>query len=171
MNYSTLSTRNRIFYIQCSLGQLQVYKCLFIGLKIILILDSDLLQKSLCKLVKLEGVISIALVPSQISSFFLPVDAPKITQHPESQSVATGADTVFRVEAMGDDVQFQWQKDRIDIESNGSRLRCNRTRNASTLHIQHTKKNDKGHYRCIVRNPIEKSGKASYEARLSVCKF
>ena len=120
-------------------------------------------------------MISLALHASVCAKsnifIFLPVDAPKITQHPESQSVATGADTVFRVEAMGDDLQFQWQKDGIVIESSGSRLRCNRTRNASTLHIQHTKKDDKGHYRCIVRNPIEKSGKASYEAHLSVCKF
>ena len=102
--------------------------------------------------------------------FFLPVDAPKITQHPESQSVATGADTVFSVEALGDDLQFQWQKDGIDIENNGSRLRCNRTRNASTLHIQYTKKGDKGHYRCIVKNPVKTREKPSNEAHLLVCK-
>ena len=106
------------------------------------------------------------------SNFFsLPVDAPKITQHPETQSVATGADTVFSVEAVGDDLQFQWQKDGIDIENNGSRLRCNRTRNTSTLHIQYTKKDDMGHYRCIVKNPVKKSEKPSNEAHLSVCKF
>ena len=102
--------------------------------------------------------------------FFLPVDAPTLTQHPESQSVATGADTVFRVEAMGDDLQFQWQKDGIDIESSGSRLRCNRTRNASTLHIQYTNKDDKGHYRCIVKNSVINSEKPSNEAHLLVCK-
>ena len=102
--------------------------------------------------------------------FFFLVDAPKITQHPESQSVATGADTVFRVEAMGDDLQFQWQKDGIVIESSGSRLRCNRTRNASTLHIQHTKKDDEGHYRCIVKNPVKTREKPSNEAHLLVCK-
>ena len=104
-------------------------------------------------------------------NFYFSVDPPKITQHPESCSVSTGADTVFRVEAIGDDLQFQWQKDGIDVESNGSRLRCNRTKNASTLHIQYTKKRDIGHYKCIVRNPIEKSGKPSDEAHLSVCKF
>ena len=78
---------------------------------------------------------------------------------------------MFRVEAVGDDLQFQWQKNGRDIGSNGSQLRCNRTKNASTLHIQYTKKGDMGHYRCIVRNPIEKSGKPSKEAHLSVCKF
>ena len=111
-------------------------------------------------------------MPSQFSQkIFFPDDPAKIIQHPESQLLAAGADTVFRVEAVGDDLHFQWQKDGKDIKSNESRLRCNRTKNASTLHIQYTKKGDMGQYRCIVRNPIEKSGKPSDEAHLSVCKF
>ena len=60
-------------------------------------------------------------------NFYFLVDLPKITQHPESCSVSTRADTVFRVEAIGDDLQFQWQKDGTDIDSNGSRVRCNKT--------------------------------------------
>ena len=103
-------------------------------------------------------------------NFYFSVDPPKITQHPESRSVSTGADTVFKVEAVGDDLQFQWQKDGIDVESNGSRLRCNRTKNASTLHIQYTKKSDMGHYRCVVKSPVKESEKPSNEAHLSVCK-
>ena len=78
---------------------------------------------------------------------------------------------IFRVEAVGDDLQFQWQKDDIAIDSNESQLCCNRTRDTSTLHIQHTTKGDKGHYRCIVKNPCQISGKPSLEAYLSVCKF
>ena len=106
-----------------------------------------------------------------ILNFYFSVDLPKLIQHLENQSVPTGADIVFRVEAVGDDLQFQWQKDGMDIESNESRLRCNQTKNTSTLHIQHTKKSDMGHYRCIVRNPVNENGKSSNEAHLSVCKF
>ena len=106
-----------------------------------------------------------------ISCFFHSVDPPKITQDPKSQSVATGTDASFRVEGTGDDLQFQWQKDDIDIESSEPRFSCNTVKNTSTLHIQHTEKSDKGHYRCLVKSLIEKSGKPSQEASLSVCKF
>ena len=99
------------------------------------------------------------------------VDPPKITRDPENQSVATGADTMLRVEATGDDLQFQWQKDSIDIDSSEPQLQCNSVGNASTLHIKDTKKSDKGHYRCLIRNPVEKRGMLSMEANISVCKF
>ena len=102
---------------------------------------------------------------------FHSVDPPKITRDPENLSVATGADTMFRVEATGDDLQFQWQKDGTDIDSSEPRLHCNSTEDASTLHIKDTKKSDKGHYRCLVMNPVEKMGTTLQEANLSVCKF
>ena len=102
--------------------------------------------------------------------FFHSVDLPKITIDPESQLVATGTPTSLRVEATGDELQFQWQKDDIDIDSSEPRTQCNSAGNASTLHIQHTKKIDNGRYRCLVKNPVEKIGKASQEANLSVCK-
>ena len=47
--------------------------------------------------------------------FILTVDAPKITQHPESKSVASGASTTLTVEATGDDLHFKWQKDGKDL--------------------------------------------------------
>ena len=47
---------------------------------------------------------------------FLTVDAPKITRHPESQSVVTGTPIAFTVEATGDELQFLWQKDDKDID-------------------------------------------------------
>ena len=98
------------------------------------------------------------------------VDPPEITQGPESQSVATGVDATFRVEAKGDDLQFQWQKNEIDITDN-SRFNCSRTQDTSMLCIHHVQKSDKGHYRCLIKNPVEKSGKPSKEADFSVCKF
>ena len=102
---------------------------------------------------------------------FHSVDPPMITRDPESQSVATGTHATLKVEATGDELQFQWQKDNINIDSSEPRTQCNSTGGASTLDIQHTEKSDKGRYRCLVKNPIEKMGKASQEANLSVCKF
>ena len=114
------------------------------------------------------------LLPVFLLFFFLflfSVVCPRITLNPVSQSVATGTEATFRVEARGDDLEFLWQKDGINIGSNKSRLHCCKTRDISTLHIQHTKKGDKGHYRCIVKNPSEKDGKPTLQADLSVCKF
>ena len=102
---------------------------------------------------------------------FHSVDPPNIIKNPESQSVATGTNTTFTVEATGDELQFQWQKDGKDIDSNDLQLHCDCTGDSSTLHIQHTKKSDKGHYRCLVKNPVEKRGKPSNKADLSVCKL
>ena len=96
--------------------------------------------------------------------FFHSVDPPEITQDPESQSIATGADASFRVEATGDELQFQWQKDERNIIDNESRF-------TSMLRIHHVQKSDKGHYRCLIKNPVEKNGKYSHEAELTVCKL
>ena len=104
-------------------------------------------------------------------SLFLAVDAPKITQHPESQSVVTGTTIAFTVEATGDDLQFLWQKDGKDIYKNESQLQCSQTDNSSTLRIQHVKKSDQGHYKCIVENPVGMSEKTSDEAELTVREF
>ena len=106
-----------------------------------------------------------------VLSSSISVDPPKITGDPESQSVVTGTHTTLRVQATGDDLQFQWQKDKIDIDSSEPRIQCKSAGNTSTLHIQHTEKSDKGHYRCQIKNPVEKRGKASQEAILTVCKF
>ena len=86
-------------------------------------------------------------------------------------SIPIEKDTTFTVEARGDDLEFQWQKDGVDVDCNEPRLRCNRNGNTSTLHIQYTQKCDIGCYRCVVKNPVEKSGKFSKKATLSVCKF
>ena len=103
--------------------------------------------------------------------FFLTVNPPEITQSPKSQSVSTGADISFSVEATGDNLQFQWQKDGADIDSNDPRFSSSQTYNISALQIQRVQKSDKGHYRCLVKNRVEKSGEISEEAELTVCKF
>ena len=99
------------------------------------------------------------------------VGPPEITQGPESQSVANGTDATFRVEATGDDLQFQWQKNERNIIDNESRFKVSKTKDTSTLRIRCVQKSDKGHYRCLVKNPVEKRGNPSKEANLSVCKF
>ena len=101
-------------------------------------------------------------------SLFLTVDSPKITQHPESQSVVTGTSITFTVRATGVELQFLWQKDGKDIDRNEPRLQCSRTDNTSTLSIQHVKKSDQGHYKCLVKNLVEET---SYDAELTVCEF
>ena len=83
----------------------------------------------------------------------------------------TGTPVVFTVEAMGDELQFLWQKDGKDIDKDESRLQCTQTDNTSTLCIQHVKKGDIGCYKCLVKNPVEQSEKTSHEAKLAVCKF
>ena len=81
--------------------------------------------------------------------FFLTVDPIKVTQHPESKSVATGASTTLTVEASGDDLQFKWQKNRKTDLSDDEKY-CGA--NTDTLHIVEVEKGDKGRYRCRVSN-------------------
>ena len=107
-----------------------------------------------------------------LSILFHPtVDPPKITQHPQSKSVVTGAPTAFTVEATGDGLWFLWQKDSKDINRNEPRVQCTQADKTSTLRIQCVKKSDKGHYKCLVKNPVEKRGRSSLAAELTVCKF
>ena len=111
------------------------------------------------------------MVPCYIFFIFHSVDPPEITQGPKSQSVATGTDATFRVEATGDDLQFQWQKNERNIIDNESRFKVSKTEDTSMLHIQHTEKSDEGCYRCLIKNPVEKKGKSSKKADLSICKL
>ena len=92
-------------------------------------------------------------------------DPPKITQHPKDQSVITGADVAFQVEATGDDLNFQWQKNHSDLHD------CNRycDTHTDTLHIVKVEKSDKGRYSCLVKNAVGE--KLSDEAFLAVSKL
>ena len=107
-----------------------------------------------------------ANMQNKIFSLLFSVDPPKVIQHPNSQSVPTGAQTTFTVEATGDDLTFQWQKNGSDVhnDSNYSGTDTNR------LSIRHVKKSDGGCYRCLVRNEVKRGGILSKEAQLSVCK-
>ena len=93
------------------------------------------------------------------------VDPPKVTQHPKSQSVFTGAQATFKVEATGDDLTFQWQKDGSDVHNDSNYSGTD----TSTLMIQHVKKSDGGCYSCLVSNEAKKEGEVSDKAQLTVC--
>ena len=99
------------------------------------------------------------------------MDPPSITRHPENKLVATGMDAVFTVEATGDDLQFQWQKDGECIDRHDPRFHCSQTDTTSTLCIKHVLKNDEGHYKCVVKNPVAERGEVSHEAELFVCEL
>ena len=86
-------------------------------------------------------------------------------QHPEGQSVAPETEAVFRVKATGNNLQFQWQKNRRDL-SDGDRF-CDT--NTDTLHILEVEKSDKGRYRCHIENDLGEE--FSKEAVLKVSKL
>ena len=88
-----------------------------------------------------------------------------MTQHPKSQSVLTGAQATFKVEATGDDLTFQWLKNGSDVHNDSNYSGTD----TSTLMIQHVKKSDGGCYRCLVRNEVKKDGDISDEAQLIIC--
>ena len=54
---------------------------------------------------------------------------------------------------------------------NDPRFSSSQTDSTSIFRIQHVEKSDKGHYRCLVKNPVEQSGIPSEEAKLAVGKF
>ena len=93
------------------------------------------------------------------------VDPPKITQHPEKQSVAIGVNIDFNIKATGGNLQFQWQKNDCDL-SDGEKYHGVHT---DTLHIVKVEEGDKGHYRCLVKNNAGK--KFSDEALLTDSKL
>lgn len=97
--------------------------------------------------------------------FSLTVGAPEIIQHPKSKSVVTGSLISFTIEATGDDLQFQWQKNCKDL-SDGVKYHGADT---DTLQISKLGKDDEGHYRCLVKNDV--GMEFSDEALLNVSKL
>lgn len=65
------------------------------------------------------------------------------------------------MEATGDGLRFQWQKNCSDIDDRGTRYRGTHT---NTLRILEAEKCDEGHYRCRVMNNKER---VTYEAPLT----
>ena len=96
---------------------------------------------------------------------FFTVDPPRITQHPKDQLVFIGTDIILNVGAIGDDLQFQWQKDRSDLFDGGRYFATN----TDTLRIIQVKNDDTGHYRCLVTNDVGR--KSSEEAFLTISKL
>ena len=80
-------------------------------------------------------------------------------------------DAVFTVEATGDDLQFQWQKDGECIDKYEPWFHCSQTDTTSTLCIKRVLKNNKGNYKCVVKNRAAESGDVSHEAELFVCEL
>ena len=76
--------------------------------------------------------------------------------------MAPGTEVVFKVEATGVDLHFQWQKDWIDLHD-GGRYCDTKT---DSLRIVEVENDDKGRYRCCVRN--DKKMKFSDEILLTV---
>ena len=58
----------------------------------------------------------------------------------------------FNIEATGDNLHFQWQKDGSDL-SDGDKYRGV---NTDTLHIVAAEGSDEGDYRCLVENDVGK---------------
>ena len=83
---------------------------------------------------------------------------------PESLSVVARTTAVFRVKATGVGLQFQWQKNYIDLCESGRH--CNT--DTDTLSIVEVEKDDEGCYRCLVKNYAGKE--FSSEALLIISK-
>ena len=74
-------------------------------------------------------------------------------------------DIILNVGAIGDGLQFQWQKDRSDLFDGGRYCDTN----TDTLRIVEVEKGDKGRYRCLVTNDVGR--KFSEEASLTISKL
>ena len=80
--------------------------------------------------------------------------------------MAPGTDVKFKIEATGDDLKFQWQKNRKTDLSDDEKY-CDT--GTDTLHIVEVEKGDKGRYRCCVSNYTGET--FSEEAFLTVSKL
>ena len=122
-------------------------------------------QLTVCKFAITSNVVAILYLTYPIL-FSISVHPPIVTtQHPKHRTAVTGMKVTFCVEAKGDDLKFQWQKDGMDLHDD--RRICGTDTN--TLSIQSVQKSDKGCYMCLVKNAVD--SKLSSESELSVCKF
>ena len=71
-------------------------------------------------------------------------------------------DAYFRIEAVGEKLHFQWQKDGCDL-SNGDKYHGI---NSNILRIVKVEVGDEGHFRCLVKNDVQEQFSA--EALLTV---
>ena len=81
-------------------------------------------------------------------------------------SVTTGTNVTFKVQATGDYLHFQWQKDCIDLSDDDKY----QDTDTDTLHILKVEKSDsKASYRCHIKNDADE--KFSKQAVLTVSKL
>ena len=79
--------------------------------------------------------------------------------------MTAGTEVVFNVQATGDCLHFQWQKDRTNLYDGGQYCDTD----TDTLRIVKVEMSDEGRYRCIVKNRL--GTKPSDEAFLTVSKL
>ena len=80
---------------------------------------------------------------------FETVSPASISGHPSDQIVAQNGTANFSVNASGDGLTYQWQKDGTNIPNNDTRFSGVST---SALTISNVEANDAGVYKCIVSN-------------------
>ena len=73
-----------------------------------------------------------------------------ITKHPSDKKVSHGNSTAFFVEAIGDGLTYQWQKNNMSLQpTNGKKFEGVDT---MTLTVNDVDIQDSGTYRCVVTN-------------------
>ena len=82
--------------------------------------------------------------------------------------IPEGEDAAFSVSVIGEQLEYQWQKDGVDINDAAGTYSGTTT---DTLTVESlTDPDDEGLFRVIVSNPANVDGVVSNSAELSVCK-
>jgi hypothetical protein len=98
--------------------------------------------------------------------FFLTVSSANITTHPSDKIVSEGGSVTFSVNASGDELTYQWQRNGANVPGNDSNFEGVST---AVLKIKVAEVDDAGMYRCIVLNRAGDNA-TSNEATLTVSK-
>ena len=98
--------------------------------------------------------------------FFLTVSPANIITHPYNQTVAEGDSVTFSVDASGDGLTYQWQRNGINIEPSTGKFEGVSN---YTLTVNNVQVEDTGLYKCIVYNEAG-DGTTSDEAILQISK-
>ena len=104
------------------------------------------------------------IVDVSLSCFYF-CQQPNIIKHPKGRSVASGKDVTLEVEATGDSIQFQWQRNRNNLTDGDSYYDTDK----NILHI--VKVVETARYRCHVNNKEDVKGEFSKEVTLTVRKL
>ena len=99
-------------------------------------------------------------------AFYLTVSPAFVNTHPSNKIVSQGGSVNFSVIALGDELTYQWQRNGVNISSNGTKFEGVFE---AVLIIRDAQSEDVGVYRCIVFNGAGDSV-TSNEATLTVSK-